>query len=169
MNRIDCDQHKSYDKINCIRKAILVELDSTAVKQNNIIHLLLQRGLKQNLEIKTIQRFVWGICMPISISHKACGFSIVLIALTTAMNDDSIVMWWRDQFLFSIQINIWFSNINLNLIWSWLGLWLTTIKAKKTALIGLKKVFILFEGWMSKVQMLYARLKKPYVVCTSKC
>jgi len=59
MNRIDCDQHQSYDKINCIRKAILVELDSTAVKQNNIIHLLLQRGLKQNLEIKTIQRFVW--------------------------------------------------------------------------------------------------------------
>ena len=74
MNRNDCDQHQSYDKINCMRKAILVELESTAVKQNNIIHLLLQRGLKQNLEIKTIQRFVRGVCMPISISHKSVWF-----------------------------------------------------------------------------------------------
>jgi len=40
-----------------MQKVILVELGSTAIKQNNIVHLLIQRGLQQNLEIKTVQRF----------------------------------------------------------------------------------------------------------------
>ena len=93
--------------------------------------------------------------------------NIVLIAM--AMNGDSIVICWRDQFFFfSIQKNIGFSIINLNLTWPWLGIWLASIKVKKTALIGLKKAFILFEGWMSKVHMLYARYKKAYVLNASK-
>ena len=102
MNRIDCDQHKSYDKINCIRKAILVELDSTAVKQNNIIHLLLQRGLKQNLEIKTIQRFVWGVCLRIimitfhhraelCVCVRACVYDFVTVCIQMKPNAVNII------------------------------------------------------------------------------
>jgi len=102
--------------------------------------------------------------------NKACGFNIVLIAMTMAMNDDSIVIWWRDQFFFSIpvQINIWFSNFNFNLTWPWLGFRLTSPIIVVAAINLLKIDIILFEGWMSKAPILFARFKDSCCVYIQK-